>query len=327
MRVLVYTGHDDTGLCAQLAQLKGTDVVQGSLDRGELLRQIVDADVFIGQAAEWGSDIADAMARAPRLRWLQLANAGYDNVERAGVPEHVMVTTQGGIGCEVLAEHVVAQLLAVMRAFPKFHEAQRERRWTFDNLIGEVTSLWRKHVAILGFGPIGQAVRDRLLGFEARVTGIARSSRTDEKGTRVVPYDQLHAVLGQVDALVVAVPSKPETRKMIDAAAFNAMRPGSFIVNVSRGAIVDTDALVAALNTGKVGGAALDVTDPEPLPPEHPLWAYPNVLITPHTAWAGGGQVVRDQVEALIVENTRRWLAGERLLEVVNVDHSDRAGR
>ena len=128
MRVLVYTGDDDTQLCARLAQLSGVEVEQGSLDRGELLRQIVDADVFVGQAAQWGSDIADAMARAPRLRWLQLANAGYDNVERAGVPEHVMVTTQGGIGCEVIAEHVVAQLLAVMRAFPRFLDAQRERR-------------------------------------------------------------------------------------------------------------------------------------------------------------------------------------------------------
>ena len=187
--------------------------------------------------------------------------------------------------------------------------------------------MWRRHVAILGFGPIGQAVRDRLVGFEARVTAIARSSRTDEKGTRIVPYDQLHAVLGQADALVVAVPSKPETRRMIDAAAFAAMRSGSFIVNVSRGAIVDTDALVAALESGRLGGAALDVTDPEPLPPEHPLWAFPNVLITPHTAWTGGGQAVREQVEALIVENTQRYLAGQRLLEVVSIDHSDRAGR
>ncbi len=327
MRILVFTGEDDSALCAKLAELRGAEVVESSPDRGELLKQIVEADAFVGQSAYWGSDIADAMARAPKLRWLQLAGTGYDNGERAGLPEHVMLTTLGGIGSEVLAENAVGQLLAVMHALPMFHEAQQARRWTFTNLIGEVRTLWRRHVAILGFGPIGQAVRDRLLGFDARVTGIARSSRTDEKGTRIVPYDQLHAVLGQVDALVVAVPSKPETRGMIDAAAFEAMRPGSYIMNVSRGAIVDTDALVAALESGKLGGAALDVTDPEPLPPEHPLWAFPNVLITPHSAWAGGGQLVRDQVEALIVENTRRYLGGEPLLEVVSVDHSVRAGR
>lgn len=327
MRVLVYTGHDDAALCAELAKLKGADIVQGSQDRGELLKQIVAAEVFIGQAGRWGADIADAMARAPKLRWLQLANAGYDNVERAGVPEHVTLTTLGGIGCEVLAEHAVAQLLAVMRALPQFIAAQQQRRWTFTNLVGEVTTLWRKHVVILGFGPIGQAVRDRLRGFEARVTAVARSSRTDEQGTRVVPYEQLHAVLGQADALVIACPSKPATRKLINAEAFEAMRPGCFIMNVSRGSIIDTDALVAALNAGKVGGAALDVTDPEPLPPEHALWGYPNVLITPHTAWAGGGQPVRMRLEAHMVENVRRYVAGEPLLNIANVDHSQREAR
>jgi len=327
MRILIYTGYDDTSLCAELAKSGRAEIVQGSQIRGDLLKQIVEADGFIGNAFEWGSDIADAMARAPKLRWLQLVNAGYDNVERAGVPEHVTVSNLGGIGSEVLAEHAVAQLLGVMRATSKFVSAQQQRRWTFSDLAADVTTLWRKHVAVLGFGPIGQCIRDRLLAFEARVTAVARSARTDEKGTRVVPYDQLHVLLGQVDALVIACPSKPETRRIIDATAFAAMRDGCFIMNVSRGDIVDTQALVAAIDAGKVGGAALDVTDPEPLPQEHALWAYPNVLITPHTAWAGGGKPVRQQLEALIVENVRRFLAAEPLLNVSAIDHSQRISR
>ncbi|MGD2167104.1 MAG: D-2-hydroxyacid dehydrogenase [Gammaproteobacteria bacterium] len=326
-RVLVYTGQDDTALCAELSKLKGADVVQGSQDRGEFLRQIVEAEGFIGQAAHWGSDIADAMAKAPGLRWLQIVNAGYDNIERAGVPGHVTLTTLGGIGSEVIAEHAVAQLLAVMRAVPLFLAAQQQRRWTFTNLTGSVKALWRTHVAVLGFGPIGRAIRDRLLGFEARVTAVARTARTDKKGTRVVQLEQLKALLGQVDALVVACPSKPETRGLIDAEAFEAMRPGCFVANVSRGSIVDTNALVAALESGKLGGAALDVTDPEPLPAEHPLWAYPNVLITPHTAWAGRGELVRAQVEEFLISNTRRFLAGESLENVVIVDQTQRAVR
>lgn len=327
MQILVYTGGDDTALCAELAEFKGADIVQGSQDRGDLLKQIVEADGFVGNAFQWGSDIALAMAKAPNLRWLQLVNAGYDNVERAGVPEHVAVTNLGGIGSEVLAEHVVAQLLAVMHATPTFIAAQQQRRWTFSDLADNVTTLWRKHVAVLGFGSIGQAVRDRLLAFEARVTGIAQSSRTDEKGTRIVPYEQLHAVLGQAHALVIACPSKPATRKIVNAAAFEAMRPGCFIMNVSRGEIIDTNALVAALTAGSLGGAALDVTDPEPLPPEHELWALPNVLITPHTAWAGGGKPVRDQVEALIVKNVERFLVGKPLLHVAAIDHAQRVRR
>jgi phosphoglycerate dehydrogenase-like enzyme len=327
MRVLVYTGYDDTSLCAAIGKINGATVVQGSQDRGELLKQIVAAEAFIGQAAHWGSDIADAMARASKLRWLQIANAGYDNIERAGVPERVTLTTLGGIGSEVLAEHAVAQLLAVMRAVPKFLSVQQQRRWTFSDLAGEVTTLWRKHVAVLGFGPIGQAVRDRLVAFEARVTAVARSARTDEKGTRVVPLEQLQVLLGHVDALVIACPSKPETRRLINADAFEVMRPGCFIMNVSRGSIIDTNALVDALDSGKVGGAALDVTDPEPLPPEHPLWVYPNVLITPHTAWAGGGHAVRMRVEEFLVENVRRFVAGESLLNVAVVDHSQRVSR
>jgi phosphoglycerate dehydrogenase-like enzyme len=323
-RIVVWTGRDDTSLCAQLAQIESASIMQGSSDRAELLAQINAAEGFIGQAAHWGSDIAEAMERAPRLRWLQLANAGYDNVERAGVPEHVTVTNMGSVCSQIIAEHAVSLLLASMRNVAAFIDATRSHQWSPGELSARVVTLWKKHVAVLGFGPIGRNIRDRLRAFDAQVTAVARTGRVDESGTRVFPYTALNDVLGDVDALVVACPHKPATIGLVDAEAFAAMKPGSFLVNVSRGTIIDTDALVAALDNGRLAGAALDVTDPEPLPESHALWRCPNLIITPHVSFAGGGAPVRAELEALLIDNVERFLAGEPLRHVVPIDHAQR---
>ncbi len=320
----MWTGRDDTSLCAQLAQLGSAVICQGSSDRAELLEQIAQADALIGQAAHWGPDIAEAMERAPRLRWLQLANAGYDNVERAGVPPHVTVTNMGSVCSQVIAEHAVSLLLASMRSLAAFIDATRSHRWMPQELFGRVCTLWKKHVAVLGFGPIGRHIRGRLRAFDAQVTAVARTGRVDERGTRVVPYEALNELLGEVDALIVACPHKPATIGLVDAAAFAAMKPGSFLVNISRGTIVDTDALVAALEEGRLAGAALDVTDPEPLPEDHALWRCPNLIITPHVSFAGGGAPVRAELEALLIDNVQRFLAGQRLQHQVPIDQTQR---
>jgi len=326
-KIVVWTGRDDTSLCAQLAQIDSAVICQGSDDRAELLSQIENADAFIGQAAHWGPDIAAAMERAPRLRWLQLANAGYDNVERAGVPKHVTVTNMGSVCSQIIAEHAVALLLASMRGVAAFIDATRRHEWAPRELGGRVCTLWKKHVAVLGFGPIGRNIRDRLRAFDAQVTAVARTARVDENGTRVVPYAALTEVLRQVDGLVVACPHKPATIGLVDSAALAAMKPGSFLVNISRGTIIDTDALVAALNEGHLGGAALDVTDPEPLPQDHGLWRCPNLIITPHVSFAGGGAAVRAELEALLIDNVQRFLAGKLLRHAVHIDHSQRLTR
>lgn len=324
-RVLVWTGRDDAALCAKLAQLEGVEILEASSQRSTLLRQIGETEVFIGQAAHWGKDIAAAMASAPKLRWLQLCNAGFDNVERAGVPEHVIVSNMGSVTSEVIAEHAVTLLLASMRGVAAFVDATRDRQWAPAELSGRVVPLWKKHVAVLGFGPIGRNIRDRLRAFDAQVTAVARTARVAADGTRVVPYAGLEDLLGEVDALVVACPHKPATIGLVDAAAFAAMKPGSFLVNISRGTIVDTDALTAALDSGHLAGAALDVTNPEPLPENHALWRCPNLIITPHVSFAGGGAAVRADLEALLIDNLRRYLAGQELPTRVTIDHSQRS--
>ncbi|HMB72688.1 MAG TPA: D-2-hydroxyacid dehydrogenase [Gammaproteobacteria bacterium] len=324
-RVLVWTGRDDAALCEKLARLEGVEVVEASPERGELLRQITEAEAFIGQAAHWGRDIATAMANAPKLRWLQLCNAGFDNVERAGVPEHIVVSNMGRVTSEVIAEHAVALLLASMRSVAAFVDATRARQWAPGEFSGRVIPLWKKHVAVLGFGPIGRNIRDRLRAFDAQVTAVARTARSNDDGTEVVPYHGLSQILRKVDALVIACPHKPATIGLVDEHAFAAMKPGGFLVNISRGTIVDTDALIAALDSGRLAGAALDVTDPEPLPQSHALWRCPNLIITPHVSFAGGGAAVRADLESLLIDNVRRFLAGEELPTRVTIDHSQRA--
>ena len=323
-RILVWSGRDDTELCARLAKFDGVEIVPGSAERGTLLQQIRETEVFIGQAAFWGVDIAEAMAQAPKLRWLQLCNAGYDNVERAGVPEHVVVSNMGGVTSEVISEHAVSLLLALMRGIAGFIDSTRSHQWAPGELSGRVVPLWKKHVAVLGFGPIGRNICQRIQAFDAKVTVVARTAR-DADGIPVVAYEQLNELLGRVDALVIACPHKPATVGLVDANAFAAMKPGSFLVNISRGTIIETDALVDALNSGQLAGAALDVTDPEPLPENHPLWRCPNLIITPHVAFAGGGAAVRADLEALLIENVRRYLAGEDLLTPIRIDHSQRS--
>jgi phosphoglycerate dehydrogenase-like enzyme len=151
----------------------------------------------------------------------------------------------------------------------------------------------------------------------ARVTGIARSARLDPSGTVVEPVTKLREVLATADALVVAAPLTRETRGIVNAGTLAALKRGALVVNVSRGGLVATSDLLAALENGQVGGAGLDVTDPEPLPNDHPLWARPNVIVTPHVAGIGGGELVRAELEALVVDNARRFVAGDELQHVV----------
>ena len=141
---------------------------------------------------------------------------------------------------------------------------------------------------------------------------IARSARNDEFADAVVPSQQLHAVLAEADSLIVTAALTEETQGMIDAHALEAMKPGGVLVNIARGAIVDTTALVDALMSGQLAGAGLDVTDPEPPPPDHPLWTCPNLIVTPHVSGIGS-PVVRRRIGALVMDNVDRFVAGRTL--------------
>jgi len=253
--------------------------------------------------------------RANRLRWIQLTTAGYDGVVIHGVPASVVVTNAGNAHAPAVAEHAMTLLTALTRRLPCFGELQA--RHVFDPKIPlPLANLEDSTVAILGFGGIGRAIASRLKAFDARVVVIARTARTEEFADEVVASSTLHDVLARSDALVIAAALTAETQGMIDAAAIAALKPGSVLVNVARGGIVDTVALMAALNSGHLAGAGLDVTDPEPLPPDHPLWSCPNLIVTPHLA-SKGGPGPRPRITALVRENVGRFLAGQGLAHVV----------
>jgi phosphoglycerate dehydrogenase-like enzyme len=244
------------------------------------------------------------MARMPKLRVAQTLTAGYEHV-LPHLPDRVTLCNAGGLHDTSTAELAVALMLASLRGIPDFVRGQdagqwRHRRWE---------SLADRRVLILGYGGIGAAVARRLAGFEVEVVPVARRGRDG-----VTPFTALPDLLPTVDVVVVCVPLNDTTRRMVDAAFLARMRDGALLVNVARGPVVDTDALVAELRTGRLR-AALDVTDPEPPPAGHPLWTAPNLLLSPHVG--GNSTAFLPRAHQLIVDQLHRLAAGEQPHHVV----------
>jgi phosphoglycerate dehydrogenase-like enzyme len=278
----------------------------------ELMEALADADGIVMLGHFYTADVAVLMRKAGRrLRWIQLTTAGYDGFTFHGVPETVAVTNAGHSHAPMVAEHAVTLLAALTRRLHLFAEPQA--RHAFDRAIAlPLATLEDSTVAILGYGGIGRETARRAKAFGARVVAVARSARQDEFADAVVPSDALHAVLAEADSLVVTAALTEETKGMIDASALAAMKPGGLLVNIARGAIVDTAALVEALMSGHLAGAGLDVSDPEPPPPDHSLWSCPNLIVTPHISGLGS-PAVRRRIGALVMENLSRFVAGEEL--------------
>lgn len=282
----------------------------------DLAAQLPAADgiVMLGHlyTAEAAAIVRD---KATRLRWIQLTTAGYDGFTFHGVPGGVSVTNAGHSHSPMVAEHAIAMLAALTRRFHLY--AQPQSRHVFDrNIAQPLATLEDSTVAILGYGGIGRETARRAKAFGARVVAIARTARTDEFADEIVASADLHRVLATADSLIVTAALTAETSGMIDAAAFAAMKPGGLLVNIARGGIVDTAALVDALNTGHLAGAGLDVTDPEPPPPDHPLWNCPNLLVTPHVSGMGSPAVKR-RIAGIVSANLDRFLAGAPLQHIV----------
>ncbi len=317
-RVLVWTGGSDFGVADAVAAVAGAEVVRAE-DRASALARMSDVDAFVTSVVPWNTEFAAALTVSTTLRWVQLLNAGFDNMERLGVPPRVVVTNLGAVNSTVVAEHALLLLLALIRRLPAMVAAQQRREWTFRSVAPTLTTLRGKEVAVLGFGHIGRRFAELARAFGAHVTGVASRARVEPNGFRVAALTELVNVLATSEVLVVTLPLTAATEALLDAGAFRALKPGALLVNVSRGPLVATDALLAALQDGTVAGAALDVTDPEPLPAEHPLWRHPKVLVTPHVAGIGGGEIVRREMQELVVDNVRRFVADEPLRNVTAI--------
>jgi phosphoglycerate dehydrogenase-like enzyme len=259
------------------------------------------------------------LQQAPELQWIQLTSAGVDHMIGAGLFDRrpdVLVTTASGIHAIPISEQVIGYILAFSRGFLRAWRAQREARW--DRYTPEEAA--GKTLGIVGYGPIGQrtAALAQALGMRVVVLRHTPQAHAEPPIERFYTPDQLHDMLGVSDFVLLAAPFTPQTRGMIDAAALAAMRPTAVLMNISRGGLVDEPALIAALQGGKIAGAALDVFAQEPLPPESPLWAMQNVFITPHLA--GANPSYNRRATELFCDNLRRYIAGEPLRNLVHPD-------
>jgi phosphoglycerate dehydrogenase-like enzyme len=271
---------------------------------------------FVVIGPELSENVVALFEQLPNLRVVQSISAGVDSLVPL-VPEGVTLCGASGAHDIAVAEWVVAMLLALRRRLPEFHELQQRAIW--DSNAGDWITTGPPSVApgedldgatvlILGHGSIGRALAGRLAPFGVHSVGIAKHARADAE-----PPEALPSLLPTADAVVLLLPLTQETKGTVDERFLAQMKAGALLINAARGAIVDTAALLDALHAGRIR-AALDVTDPEPLPSEHPLWQAPNVLITPHIAGVVPGWPSRAYCVA--GEQLRRYVAGEPLLNV-----------
>jgi len=244
------------------------------------------------------------------VRWIQLPAAGVESWV-AALPEGPLVTSATGAFALPVAEHALALLLAAARLL---HTSARATTW--QEL--PARSLEGSTVAIVGAGGIGRALIELLAPLHVRILAVTRRGNPVPGAERTVDAAGIDDVLPEADYVVLAAPDTSGSRQLVDAARIARMRADAWVINVGRGTLVDTDALVAALDEERLGGAALDVTDPEPLPDGHPLWGHPRALITPHVATTAGAER-RHYVER-VRENVERFARGDELVGRVDRD-------
>lgn len=249
-------------------------------------------------------------ALTPAVEWVQLDSAGVEDWIQAGVIDSRRIWTgaQGAYASDV-AEHVVAFILAAVK---RLGEASQRRTWA-DLAEGRLAG---RTVGVVGGGGIAREMIRLLRPFRVRVIVVSRSGRPVAGAAMVLPSGQLHDVLAELDYVVLATPLTPLTKGIIGRDELHLMSQTCWLINVGRGPLVDTKALVGALDAQEIGGACLDVTDPEPLPDDHPLWGRRNVIITPHVAnpWHDHVGVLAQRIH----ENLRRFILGRRLLGVIS---------
>ena len=271
-----------------------------------------DTEVIVG----WARFPVEALRWADRLRWIQAISAGVDRLDPR-VMERITLTNGNGLGAEPIGEHVICHLLMLARGAPIYLRRQVEHHWERGVQAREISGMT---MGVVGMGAIGSAVARRARALGLRVIAIRRSATRrapDLVADEVCPPDDLPYLLAESDVVVLATPLTAETRGLIGERELHTMRPGSYLINIARGGVVNEPAMIAALRDGHLGGAGLDVFATEPLPSDSPLWDMPNVIVTPHVA-ASSDRYMR-RVEELVCDNLRRYLEGQPLRNAVDV--------
>jgi phosphoglycerate dehydrogenase-like enzyme len=292
----------------------GVTVLQATSEQ-EAVKLAQRADAVIGYCSD------AILAAGKRIRWVQSLSAGVEECVKAPAlaDRDILLTNMQRVAGPVMAEHVLAMILASARGLDFFIPERMARRWTdTPPATSRMISIEGKNLLVVGLGGIGTEVARRASALGMTVNAIRASGR---EGPPFVSYvglpGELHALAANADFIVNTTPLTPETRGLFDAKFFAGAKRGAYFVNVGRGQSVVQKDLVEALRSGQLSGAGLDVTDPEPLPADDPLWSFSNVILTPHVSTASDlGQAARIAIAA---ENLRRYAAGEKMLSVVDV--------
>lgn len=281
-------------------------------EAADAIEAIDGADILLLPQSFYAGEMEEAAARSSTLGWIQILSAGYEKLAGRSFPAGVRLTSAGPAFSASVADHAVALLLSLSRRLPHALDNQRHACWD-SGRTALMTSLSQKEALIVGYGSIGEAIGERLRAFGMRITGVSRSGKARPAADLVVASEALDSVLARADAVILALPHSRETTALFDGNRLASCKRGAIIVNVGRGSAVVLDDLVEALESGRIGGAGLDVTEPEPLPADHRLWRAPNTIVTPHIGGMGGHAQLAQFVEA----NMRAFLKGEALLSPI----------
>lgn len=252
-----------------------------------------------------------------RLEWLQTFSAGVDAYVRPGVlPHGVMITNATGAYGRSVAEHMFAMMWAVMKNFGRYGFNQREHRWQDE---GSALSPEGGIALVIGTGDIGSHFGRLAQSVGMHTFGVRRHPEVRAEGIeKMYGFERLDALLPLADVVVMAVPRSPQTHHLLDAARLGKLKPTAVVINAGRGDAIDADALAVALREGRIHGAGLDATEPEPLPAEHPLWDEPRCLITPHVAGGNHLEETSEQIIRIALHNVSRYAKQQELLNLVS---------
>lgn len=302
MSEFVVSLPSDPGLAEAVGEVDGVEFVPWDLDAPPPRERI---DIVV--PPYWGGSKRLAALAQVETRLVQWQSIGYDGVSRS-LPEGIPLANAATVHETSTAELALALTLSAQRGIAEFVHDATSHVWNTRSF----PSLADRRVLLVGYGGIGKAIEARLTGFEVKLSRLARSAREDRNlagdAVQVRGFDELHTALAEAEVVIAAVPLTEDTKHMFDARALAAMPDGALLVNVARGGIVDTEALMSELNAGRIR-AALDVTDPEPLPSDHPLWDCPGVLLTPHVG--GDSSAMLPRVGALIRRQIEHLRSGE----------------
>ncbi|MFA5309633.1 MAG: D-2-hydroxyacid dehydrogenase [Dehalococcoidales bacterium] len=294
------------GSALLMAEMNGDGSRKAALDA-----LLAEADVLFGFIPP-----SDITKRAPRLKWFQATSAGVDRHRDTEIwRSHIIITGVSGIHATPIGEFVLSLMLMFVKDTPSSFRMMQSRRWQRYG----TRVLRGRTVGIVGLGHIGREVARLSKAFGMKVIATRRSTKKEGEARHVdllLPQARLNEMLGESDFVAVCLPLTPETRRIIGEAEFKAMKPSAYIINIGRGDLIDEEALIRALDAGRIAGAGLDVTAAEPLPEDSRLWDFKNVILSPHVS--GGMEDYMVRAADLFCDNLRRYLDGKKLRNIVD---------